>query len=545
MPVAKGSHPMWQLIKDSERELEIVKARQSTTLEAAVKEYRARYGIPPPPNFDKWFELAQSRDVQLIDEFDMIHEMMTPFWGLKPITIRKRAKEALGYEDNRLLGISVRHGNVTYVEGGREWMQEAIQGMMQPFLEYLPNMDLAFNTHDEPRVIVPHGDLSRLVARGHDNMAAAHKNPKPSNAWTKSPIGLSEGSRFQETKITRFNVFSHQQTWSSSRLSCAGDSPARQLEEDERQDNTTSYGLGELGFIYNITAMSDICLSPSLSGTYGFFDRPNSYSIVQDLFPIFSQSKISSYSDIMYPSPWYWYEKVEYNETQDFAWAEKEDRLYWRGSTTGGYSREGSWRRHHRQHFVQKINAADQAKILVNKGDEMKPDWRVKEVPRGDYKGIIDVFFSHIGQCDRGDCHAQHEFFTLKDRAEQHDAWKYKYLLDIDGNAFSGRFYAFLRSRSLVYKFALFREWHMEWLKPWVDYIPLSLQGDEWLEAVRFFGDGALGKKEAERIALQGRDWANKVLRREDMEVWLFRLLLECVSILNSACRLVFILTCL
>jgi hypothetical protein len=154
----------------------------------------------------------------------------------------------------------------------------------------------------------------------------------------------------------------------------------------------------------------------------------------------------------------------------------------------------------------------------------------VKEVPRGDYKGIMDVHFSHVGQCDDGDCAAQKEFFDVKDRAEQQDAWKYKYLLDIDGNAFSGRFYAFLKSRSLVYKWAIFREWHFEWLKPWVHYIPLSIQGDEWLEAVRFFGDGMLGKREAQRLAMQGRDWANKVLRNEDLEVWFFRLLLEYVS---------------
>ena len=80
-----------------------------------------------------------------------------------------------------------------------------------------------------------------------------------------------------------------------------------------------------------------------------------------------------------------------------------------------------------------------------------------------------------------------------------------------------------------VYKWAIFREWHYEWLKPWAHYIPLSLKGDEWLEAVRWFDEDELGKKEAERVAVMSQDWANKVLRREDMEVWLYRLLLEYV----------------
>lgn len=32
---------------------------------------------------------------------------------------------------------------------------------------------------------------------------------------------------------------------------------------------------------------------------------------------------------------------------------------------------------------------------------------------------------------------------------------------------------------------------------------------------------------EGERIAEQGREWAQKVLRKEDMEIYFFRLLLE------------------
>ncbi|KAI0383118.1 glycosyltransferase family 90 protein [Hypomontagnella monticulosa] len=518
-----GSHPMWFLITQAERELEATKARQSKTIKEAVAEYRRRYGIPPPPNFDKWFEFAKAKNIQLIDEFDMIYESLTPFWGLKPATIRARAKEALGF-DNALLGIQIRNGKITHIQGGGEWQREATAGMMGKFLKWLPDMDLCFNLHDESRVVVPHDDLARLVKRATDiNMPAANTSPNLKNEFTEKPKGLNDGTRFEESKLTRFNVFAHQPTWTHSRLSCPPESPSRGLEEDEKKDDVSRYGLSDLGFIYNVTAMSDICYSPSLSSTFGFFDRPNAYNVVHDLFPIFSQSKISSYSDILYPSPWYWFEKVSYDETKDMPWDEKEDKLYWRGSTTGGFSRSGGWRRQHRQRFVQKINAADSAKILVESGGE----WETKMVPRGDFKDIIDVYFSGVGQCDPGDCAAQKEYFTIKGHVEQQDAWKYKYLLDIDGNAFSGRFYAFLKSRSLVYKWAIFREWHLEWLKPWAHYIPLSLQGDDWLEAVRFFGDGGPGKKEAERLANQQRDWANKVLRHEDMEVWFFRLLLE------------------
>jgi hypothetical protein len=524
-----AAHPIWQLSKDAEQNFQAMLDRQSKTLEEAVLEYRRRYGIPPPPNFDKWFEFAKSRGVQLIDEYDSIHQSLTPFWGLKPSTIRKRAKEAQGYNNN-LLSMMIRKGAVTTIQGGGEWQQEATQGMMKAFLKYLPDMDLCFNIHDEPRVIVPYDDLTRLVATAKDvKMPAANAVAQPRNSWSQRPEDVNDGSHIDEVKTTRFNVFAHQPTWTHSRVSCPPDSPSRALEDGPKEDNFDSYAVNELGFIYNNTAFSDICQSPSFSETYGFFDRPNAFNIVHDLFPIFSQSKLSSFNDILYPSPWYWFGKVPYEEKLDKSWNEKEDKFYWRGSTTGGFSRDGGWRRQHRQRFVQRVNAVDQAKILINRGEGSVEDWQVKEVPRSDFREIFDIFFSHVGQCDPGDCDAQREFFDIKETAEQQDAWKYKYLLDIDGNAFSGRFYAFLKSKSLVYKMAVFREWHEEWLKPWVHYIPLSLRGDEWVEAVRWFAGESAGKTEAERIALQGREWANKVLRNEDLEVWFFRLLLEYV----------------
>ncbi|KAI0166541.1 hypothetical protein GGR57DRAFT_447041 [Xylariaceae sp. FL1272] len=526
IPAPDGVHPMQYLIAQAEQQQEATEARQSKTIDEAVAEYRRRYGVPPPPNFDRWFEFAQTKGIQLIDEFDLIYESLTPFWGLKPATIRERAAEALGYE-NALLGISIRGGEITHIHGGDEWQRVATLGMMAEFLEFLPDMDLCFNLHDEPRVIVPYEDMARLVRRAKEvNMPAANIQ-HPVNEFTHKPVGLNYGKKWEEYKTTRFNVFAHQTTWTHSRMSCSPNSASRGLEEDELQDDLSRYEMGELGFVYNMSAQSDICNSPSLSSTFGFFDRPNAFNIVHDLFPIFSQSKLSSFSDILYPSPWYWFEKVPYDENQDVEWEGKYDRFYWRGSTTGGFSRNGGWRRQHRQHFVKKVHAVEDTKVLVNTGTENDPKWETKVTPRGEFRDLMDIFFSGVGQCDPGDCVAQNNFFTIKSHASQQGAWAYKYLLDIDGNAFSGRFYAFLKSKSLVYKWAIFREWHMEWLKPWAHYIPLSLQGEDWVEAVRYFASSESGKKEGERLAKQQSDWAHKVLRHEDMEVWFFRLLLE------------------
>lgn len=137
-----GSHPIWFLMSDAQREHDRVTKKQSQTLADAVKEYRRRYQLPPPPNFDKWFEFATANKVQLIDEFDTIHDLITPFWGLKPKTIRARAKEALGF-DNALIGVAIRNHEISHINGGQEWQRNATEGMMVKFLQYLPDMDLA------------------------------------------------------------------------------------------------------------------------------------------------------------------------------------------------------------------------------------------------------------------------------------------------------------------------------------------------------------------------------------------------------------------
>ena len=525
-PSDERSHPIHQLITQAEHDFESIKSRQSQTLSDAVKEYRSRYKVPPPPNFDKWYQLAKERNVQLIDEYDGIYHALLPFWALDPSVIRKRAREALGF-DNALLGVLVRDGAVATAAGGPEWQQKSTVGMLETFVKHLPDMDLPFNVHDEPRVVVPSDDLSRLVAIAKDKtMPVSFTNPSPRNSWSPRPADMSDGGRFDEVKTTRFNTFAHQSTWTNSRMSCLPESPARALDETIR-DDPSSFTFSDIGFVCNHTAFSDICLSPSLQERFGFFGRPNAFKVVHDLFPIFSQSKISSYQDILYPSPWYWADKVPYDERLDFPWDTKKDQLYWRGSTTGGFSRDGGWRHQHRQLVVERMNALDTAKIFDNQSSPDSNTFKLRDVQRNEYKQMFDVKFSHVGQCDPGDCDAQKEYFEIVQPSKQHDAWAYKYLLDMDGNAFSGRFYAFLKSTSMIYKMAIFREWHEAWLRPWIHYVPLSLKGDDYLESVRYFNEEEVGKAQARRIASQSREWAGQVLRNEDFEIWLFRLLLE------------------
>ncbi|EPS27814.1 putative UDP-Xyl: (mannosyl) glucuronoxylomannan/galactoxylomannan beta-1,2-xylosyltransferase [Penicillium oxalicum 114-2] len=520
------AHPISTLMQTAQRSFDDVLARQSKSLADAVQEYQRRYKMHPPPHFDKWFQFAQAKGVKLVDEFDSIYHNLRPFWAVKPAVIRARARETLGF-DNAVIGLLIRNGEVTLIEGGgdgRKWQREATVGMMKDFVKYLPDMDLVFNTHDEPRVVIPSEDLERLVQTATDHVIpAAFSRKSVTNAWSPRAADLNKGDRIDEVRTTRFNRFAHQPTWTNSRISCPADSPARSLNEDA-PDEVEPYALGELGFVYNTTAFSDICYTPSLRDSYGFFDRPNAFDVVHDLFPVFSQSKISSFQDILYPSPWYWADKVPYNKNKDYRWDDKSNHMYWRGTTTGGFSRAGGWRRQHRQQFVDNVNSLADSKILTQQEDR---SWVSQGVSRKSYRDLFDVKFTMIGQCDPDDCHAQEEYFDVVKAAGQQDAWAHKYLVDIDGNAFSGRFYAFLRSNSFVFKIAIFREWHEEWLKPWLHYVPLSLKGNEYVETMRYFTAEEEGRKAGPAIATKGQEWAQQVLRKDDLEVWFFRLLLE------------------
>lgn len=513
-------HPIAHLVQKAAEESQALLSRQSTTLEQAVAEYRRRYNMPPPPHFDKWFSFAQSRNVTLVDEFDTVHDMLTPFWGLPPRTIRARATEALGY-GNGLMGILVRGGEVVFAAGGKDWERDAVRGMLSGFIEWLPDMDLAFNAHDEPRIVLQHDDLSRLVERGREAQARA---AGAINNFTQHAEDLNDGRSIPEVPTSRFMTINRQSAWSVSRMSCPPTSPARSLDDSP---DSTAHCLSPLCFVSNTTALTDICESPSLQHTHGFLDRPNSLSVSHDLVPVFSPSKLSSFQDIVVPAPWYWAGRVAYDPADDLAWEDKTDGLYWRGSTTGGFSRWGGWRRHHRQRAVQRLNGDSPSGILVNTAPNATdastpPQWFLETAPTSPIHHLLNVSFSHVGQCDPGDCAAQRHAFPLSPRAPQRHAFGHKFLLDIDGNAFSGRFQAFLQSASLVFKVALFREWSGGgWVVPWRDYVPLSLGGEEWVEAVRYLGTEGEGRVVAEEMA------AEKGMGRGDMEVWLFRLLLE------------------
>lgn len=53
------------------------------------------------------------------------------------------------------------------------------------------------------------------------------------------------------------------------------------------------------------------------------------------------------------------------------------------------------------------------------------------------------------------------------DAAILSDYWAHKYLLDLDGMSYSGKFFAFLGSDSVVIKSSVYQEFFSDWIQPW------------------------------------------------------------------------------
>ena len=86
-------------------------------------------------------------------------------------------------------------------------------------------------------------------------------------------------------------------------------------------------------------------------------------------------------------------------------------------------------------------------------------------------------------------------------------------------------------------KATIYKEWHDKRLVPWVHFVPLDNTFIDVYGVMEYFvGDGLRKSDEtklhghdaqAKCIAEEGKAWAEKVLRKEDMQVYVMRLLLE------------------
>ena len=485
-PVNDPRHPIEMLIIKAQTDFQKLIGRQSKVLEDAEAEYRRRYGREPPPGFDKWFSYALSKQSVLIDDFDMIHKDLEPFWKISPEILHQSINHVSSFDHLALRKCGFTKG-VYHGQGGG-WIVDDLGSLLSDVAKDLPDVEFAFDVVDEPREIISQQILD----------AGGEAKPEFENA-------------------------NHQSIWKRATTPCQA--------QAARIPHTYVHDYG-IPFVQDWYDAKDVCQHPEFEFTHGFFASPETCILTGAPVPILTQAAPSSFSDIMYPSPWYTakYAQQVYKDNEDPPWDQKANTLYWAGSTTGSHSSNGSWKFSHRQRFVQLIQNLPQTthKYL----QEVQPGkWETHDSIK-DLHELFDVKLTAVIQCDEKDCEEQKKYFTLGEHEERSQQFQSRFIFDTDGNAFSGRYYTLLQSRSVVLKQTVLREWHDERLIPWVHYVPISLEMNELPEVIRYLTSED-GSKWAKEIANASREWQSKALRREEFTIYLYRLMLELARIMD------------
>ena len=342
-----------------------------------------------------------------------------------------------------------------------------------------------------------------------------------------------------------------------ARRACAPDSLSRlaQIERDYNHDaivkvdNTVPHSYQ--GYVSNYTLLSDICHQPDLQSLHGAFIEPESLRASDHLFPLFGGSKLSVNNEILLPPPMYWESNERFGGGADHGipWSEKNSTVVWRGFATGGRNKADNWKGFQRHRFISMANGTQvkraETGVEPPVNYALPPDSYKVKAAKGQHMGDWLSTFTDVGfvnlRCfpkpEDGICPYTADHYELLPEMTMSEQYNCKYLPDLDGNSFSGRFWSFLQSNSLPIKATIFREWHDSRLVPWKHFVPMDNRYLDFYGIMEYFMGYSLPEDPkriveghdaaAEAIALAGQEWASKVLRKEDMQIYVFRLLLE------------------
>lgn len=536
-------------------------AALSKSLVDAVNEYQKRYGISPPPNFDKWYAFANEHNSAVLDIFDQINDDLLPFWALGAAHIRDQTMKLFAYGSSEMGGMRIRNGSVEqspHIPGSHRWMTDSFQRMIEPFAQWLPDMDIAINLADECRMVVPFQHMNYLRDRAQRirGKVGSRMDQKtwPDGAFSQSPWPTEFPEPLPRATDGRKDAIDPNFTNNIRRPIfydfVAASCPQRSAVHNRRWwdwsktcvDCLKPHSLLTSGgaLLANASLAHDLCHQPDVAYLDGFLNSPSAMVGTNVFYPIFSQARVGGFSDILIPSPWNFDEKSAFKEEDGVKWEKKINGLFWRGSRSDGFSAHGRWPGFLRPRFVHE--AYEKTLALRSSGAEAA--MRVNASFTGD-----------MNKCNERECAVEAEIYQqwglatmAEDSAAQatdngasqlppsvpfKEHWRFRHLMDMDGAGFSGRFLPFLESHSLPYRAALFRTWYDERLQAWHHYVPVDIRlGSGFWSVWEFFSGSTHYKKDkvpdmAKKIAEQGREWARKALRKEDMQIYMFRLLLE------------------
>ena len=95
---------------------------------------------------------------------------------------------------------------------------------------------------------------------------------------------------------------------------------------------------------------------------------------------------------------------------------------------------------------------------------------------------------SNPSECDQedGTCDDITRELTFKPITTFDKENHYRYILDIDGNAWSARFKRLLNSNALILKSTIYPEWWNDRIQPWVHYVPVKVDYEDIYDIMAF-----------------------------------------------------------
>jgi hypothetical protein len=528
-------------MKQADESFRLYDESRSATFKETVTKYRRKYGRNPPPGFREWYKFARDNNVYNVDDFEQIMDDLRPFWGVEPAIIRSYAANLNRVEQDGISGIHVRDGKVwklTNVDGGTGWRAATFAKMMKRFVEHLPDMDIAMNRQDQPRIAVPWDDMQALLA---SEVASRRILPESSTKWTKGMTGFYK-EEDTEPLLQQPEWFgaAGKQYMDIAKEACPPGSHARDPLSLQATAEAT-YKSPQGGFITNFNLSSDLCtIGPEIQRQHGFLYASSTVLASKLPLPVFGECKTNINNDILFPANMYFTgdERYTYEPSDDLGWDDKEDNMIWRGVTSGGTNTAETWKTMHRQRLALLTNATvmeGQDVRIMSMDPNNAGSYQNYEhfLPSEFAAKYTDVGFTEPISCIPGDCPFYQDVWTYKPGVKFKEQFKNKFLIDVDGHSFSGRWHAFLQSKSLGIKSTIFREWHDSRLFAWKHFVPLDNRYDDLYSILTYFiglGDpktaGRDGKPyvqrhdfEARKLGRQGREWAARVLRTEDIEV--------------------------
>ncbi|KAJ7677734.1 glycosyl transferase family 90-domain-containing protein [Mycena polygramma] len=236
-----------------------------------------------------------------------------------------------------------------------------------------------------------------------------------------------------------------------------------------------------------------------------FMLSSSSTQFTTDLYPLLSAAKISPcFADILVPSEFYYSDSrwtPRYAYPNNIAWNAKIPRLYWRGKSSGGRISGSNYRAF--------------------------PRFRAADIGRA-HPDLMDVAISgfHDSLCG-ADCDAakiKAEYNITGASVPRENVYRYKYVLDVDGNSFSGRYLGLLRSGSLVFKSTVFEEYFSDWLRPFYHYIPVLPDLSDLVQKIEW---AIANDEEARAIQEAGQAVAERVLTDAQNDCYFSAVLLD------------------